>query len=427
MLRSMYERIMGALTTNRRHKAPRCARRGTPYPGSGSRRLALENLESRRLLTVTTLTLNSISDGNFAAPALAANAYQIAPASSPWTFSGDTGVSANGSAFTQGNPNAPNGTQVAFLKNNASMSQSVYLDAGVYNLSFLAAQRVNFQTQAQEIEVLIDGSEVGLVVPAGTAYGACQTWNFTVAAGQHTVELLGMSPSAADSTAFIDEVAISPVVDTLLNGGFEQPSLPANALATDPGGLPWQFSGTAGLVSNGNSAEAQNAPAGTQAGFVQASGSMSQTVYLDAGAYAISFQAAQGTTGGRRTTRISRFSSTACNTARSSRRAPPMPPTSRRRFRCRPGAHHRVAGHSPAGRRQRGLPRPGVDRHGQRLQRQQLRDTGHECGDLPVCGYRFGLGLLQRGRHRPTAAPTPPATPPPPAACRLPSSRATAA
>ena len=32
-------------------------------------------------------------------------------------------------------------------KNNASISQTVTLDAGVYNLSLLAAQRVNYQTQ----------------------------------------------------------------------------------------------------------------------------------------------------------------------------------------------------------------------------------------------------------------------------------------
>ena len=70
-------------------------------------------------------------------------------------------MSGNASAFTVGNPNAPDGTQVAFIKNNGSISQTVYLDAGVYNLSFLAAQRVNYQTQNQEIEVLIDGAEVG--------------------------------------------------------------------------------------------------------------------------------------------------------------------------------------------------------------------------------------------------------------------------
>jgi hypothetical protein len=285
MLRSIYQRIWDALRTNSRRKAPRQA----------PRRLAVESLESRRLMTVTTLTSNSISDGSFEAPALAAAAFQIAPASSPWQFSGDAGASSNASGFTVGNSNAPDGNQVAFLKNNASISQTVSLDAGVYNLSFVAAQRVNYQTQNQEIEVLIDNTDVGLIVPASTTYSAYQTSNFTVTAGTHTVELLGMSPANSDSTAFIDEVAIAPVVDTVLDGGFEQPALATNTLVTDPSGLPWQFSGTAGVASNGNSTEAQNAPAGTQVGFLQETGSMSQTVYLDAGTYQLSFLAAQGT------------------------------------------------------------------------------------------------------------------------------------
>ena len=238
----------------------------------------MEGLESRQLLTVTPLTLNSISDGSFAAPTLAADTYQIKPASSPWQFSGDSGVSANGSAFTIGNPNAPTGAQVAFLKDNATISQTVTLDAGVYNLSLAAAQRTNCQTQNQEIEVLIDGAEVGLVVPAGTTYTSYQTSNFTVTAGTHTVELLGISPQSSDSTAFITEVVITPVVDTISDGGFEQPALAADTLATDPTGMPWQFSGTAGVASNGNSTEAQNAPSGTQVGYVQGTGGMSQTV-----------------------------------------------------------------------------------------------------------------------------------------------------
>ena len=76
-----------------------------------------------------------------------------------------------------------------------------------------------------------------------------------------------MSPPSADSTAFIDNVAIAPVVDTILDGGFEQPPLVANAFATDPSGSAWQFTGTAGVAHNGsdfttNWTEAQNAPAG---------------------------------------------------------------------------------------------------------------------------------------------------------------------
>ncbi len=159
MLRSIYQRISSALKLNRGAKTPHRAR---------PRRLTIESLECRKLLTAT-LTLNSISDGSFEAPTLAANSYTIAPLGSPWQFTGDTGISGNSSGFTTGNPNAPNGTQVAFLKNNGTISQSVYLDAGVYDLSFLAAQRTNFQTQSQEIEVLVDGAEVGAIVPGSTS------------------------------------------------------------------------------------------------------------------------------------------------------------------------------------------------------------------------------------------------------------------
>jgi hypothetical protein len=301
MFRSICQRILGAFKTNGRRKAPRRV-----YP----RRLSVESLESRKLLTVTTLTLNSISDGNFAAPTLAKDAYQVAPnLSSPWQFSGDAGISADNSGFTNGNPNAPKGTQVAFIKDNASISQTVYLEAGVYDLSCIAAQRANYQTQNQEIEVLVDNVEAGLIVPQSNtnppgepvahAYVAFDSWNFTVqTTGTHTVEFLGLSPSGADSTAFIDEVAITPAVDSMVDGGFETPALPANDFQTDATGSAWQFSGTAGVARNGsafvtNWTEAQNAPAGAQVAYIQDTGSMSQTVYLDAGTYQVSFLAAQ--------------------------------------------------------------------------------------------------------------------------------------
>ncbi len=308
MLRSIFQRILGAFKTNSRRKAPRRTR-GSQYPGWGSRRLAVESLESRQLLTVTTLTFGSISDGSFEAPALPTSAYTVAPQSSPWKFSGIAGVSNNNSPFTQGNPNAPSGTQVAFIQDNASISQTVTLDAGVYNLSMFAAQRVNYQSQQQIIEVLIDGADVGLIVPNSpvivnnistvTNYAPYQTWNFTVATtGTHSVELLGLSPTSADSTAFIDEVAITPVVDTLLDGGFEGPALNPNAFQTAACGSAWQFSATAGIARNGsdfvtNWTEAQNAPVGVQVGYLQDYGSAVQSAFLDAGTYQLSFLAAQ--------------------------------------------------------------------------------------------------------------------------------------
>jgi hypothetical protein len=296
MLRSIYEGVLDAMAT---------ALRGRRAPGThgrrraGPRRLTMESLEGRRLLTTTTLTVNSVSDGNFAAPSLAPEAYQLDPGSSPWQFSGSAGVSANLSGFTVGNPAAPDGAQVGFIKDLGSASQTVYLEAGVYGLSMYAAQRFNYQTQPQEIEVLVDGVEAGVIVPSGTTYAPYESANFSVATtGAHSVELLGLIPAAADSTAFIDDVAITPVVDTLVDGDFGQENLAVNTYVTDPSGVSWQFSGTAGVAANGssftaNSSTTQLAPQGTEVAYVQDTGSINQTVYLDAGTYQVSFQSAQ--------------------------------------------------------------------------------------------------------------------------------------
>jgi hypothetical protein len=294
MLHSIYERIVGAFTTARRRK---------PHPKA--RRLSLESLENRKLLTATVLTVNSISDGNFAAPALTPGAYQVAPGSTPWQYAGNAGVSTNNSDFTRGDPRAPVGTQVAYIKDSGSISQVVSLDAGVYNLSLLAAQRINYQTQPQVVAVLVDGAQVGAFQPntpiapaTTTAYSAFQSMNFTVTQGLHTIELLGLTPNSVDSTVFVDEVAISPVVDGMVDGGFEEPALPLNAYAPDSTGSAWQFSGQAGIAKNGsnfvtNWTTAQNAPAGSQVAYLQGTGSMSQTVFLDAGTYQLDFLAAQ--------------------------------------------------------------------------------------------------------------------------------------
>ena len=68
-------------------------------------------------------------------------AYQYDPTGSPWTFSGYAGVAGNASAFTTGNPNAPQGSQVAFIQMTGSLSQSFNLAAGIYDVNLLAAQR----------------------------------------------------------------------------------------------------------------------------------------------------------------------------------------------------------------------------------------------------------------------------------------------
>ena len=82
MLRSIYQRISAAFGKSRRRAPGTPGRRAPARP----RRLTLESLESRELLTVTTLTYNSISDGSFEAPTLQNATYQLAPNTSTWQF-----------------------------------------------------------------------------------------------------------------------------------------------------------------------------------------------------------------------------------------------------------------------------------------------------------------------------------------------------
>jgi hypothetical protein len=93
-------------------------------------------------------------------------------------------VAGNGSGFTSGNPDAPEGAQVGFLEETGSFSQAVAgWAAGNYQISFDAAQRANFQASRQDFEVLVDGVVVGTFTPSGTSYQGYATAVFTVSAG----------------------------------------------------------------------------------------------------------------------------------------------------------------------------------------------------------------------------------------------------
>src|SRR5262249_38055478 len=155
---------------------------------------------------------NQPQDGGFETPSVGSggSAYLYDPSGSPWTFVGNAGVSGNGSGFTSGNPNAPQGSQVAFVQMTGSISQAVSFTAGSFAISFSAAQRRNFQSGSQAIQVQIDGVGVGTITPTGTSYATYSTNSFTVTAGTHTLAYVGLNPSGGDNTAFLDQVAISP-------------------------------------------------------------------------------------------------------------------------------------------------------------------------------------------------------------------------
>jgi hypothetical protein len=120
-------------------------------------------------------------------------------------------VTANGSAFTSGNP-SPVGMQVAFLQERSQISQTIQLAAGAYAVSFTAAQRGNYQASSRTIELLFDGAVVAKFTPSRTAYSTSPMISLAITtSGAHTVAFVSLNANGGDNTAFIDNVSINDV------------------------------------------------------------------------------------------------------------------------------------------------------------------------------------------------------------------------
>ena len=145
--------------------------------------------------------------------------YQYEPTGTAWSFSGTSGVAGNDSAFTSGNPSAPQGTQVAFLQNTGSIRQVLdFPEAGAYQISLSAAQRENNGPSDEEVEVEVDGTVVDIFTPAGTGYATATTASFNVTAGSHTITLVGVDPTGAAYTALLDQINVENAAPTSFSG-----------------------------------------------------------------------------------------------------------------------------------------------------------------------------------------------------------------
>jgi hypothetical protein len=163
---------------------------------------------SQSLTEQVNAATTGLQQGGFEAPAVGSS-FQYRPVGTAWTFAGNAGISGNGSGFTSGNPNAPEGTQVGFLQTTGSFSQTVAgMAAGTYRLTFSAAQRANAQASRQDFRVLVDGVAVGTFTPSGTGYSNL-TATFTVSAGSHTIAFQGLDSAGGDNTAFVDNVQMT--------------------------------------------------------------------------------------------------------------------------------------------------------------------------------------------------------------------------
>ena len=152
----------------------------------------------------------TVPNSGFETPSLGYGNFQADPTSAGWSFDGSAGISANGSGYTNGNPGAPESSQVAYIQGTGSISIPVTLQAGTrYCVTFSAAQRGNYNNGGEDFKLQFDGSAVvGTFKPAETRYDPGTSPLIIVDTPDHTLQFVGLDSGGGDNTAFIDAVGL---------------------------------------------------------------------------------------------------------------------------------------------------------------------------------------------------------------------------
>ncbi|QJE96916.1 DUF642 domain-containing protein [Luteolibacter luteus] len=157
----------------------------------------------------------TIPNFSFEAPALGggSGAYRYNPTGGSWTFNGTagngSGIAGNGSAF--GTPDAPHGSQVAFIQQNGTITQTLtgFTAGKAYTLNYLAAQRGgSYGGQTWDVKI---GSSIiqSNNVPGSTSFTS-HTANFVATGSSQTLSFVGTNINGGDRSVFIDNVSITP-------------------------------------------------------------------------------------------------------------------------------------------------------------------------------------------------------------------------
>ncbi len=163
--------------------------------------------------------INTNVNFGFETPAIGSGNFEYDPSGGSWTFNGaspnGSGILANGSAF--GNPNAPQGTQAAFIEEYGTASQILYgFNPGTtYTVTYSAAQRSgSSQNGGESWNVMIGNTVIATNNPGGTSY-ATYTATFTAATATNLLAFVGTDLAGGDNTVFIDNVKINPPVSQI--------------------------------------------------------------------------------------------------------------------------------------------------------------------------------------------------------------------
>jgi hypothetical protein len=161
-------------------------------------------------------TPNFVLNFGFETPTV--GTYQYNPPGGSWTFmaqsgANGSGITANNSLFSTGNPNAPQGLQSAFLQGTGSISQAIsgFVPGLKYQLVFAAAQRATYQHGGQTWSVKVDDLVIGNFSTALNATNYADfTAGFTASAPTHKLAFIGTDLNGGDNTVFLDNVRLTP-------------------------------------------------------------------------------------------------------------------------------------------------------------------------------------------------------------------------
>jgi hypothetical protein len=171
--------------------------------------LAVSSLFSAAALAATP----TIDNGSFETTTVGSG-YWYGNAASGWSFLDGAGVTANGTAW---NGAASDGAYFAFLQNTASITQTFTSTvAASYTFDFDLALRAGYAA-GQVVAVSLDGVELGQYT-ASLGWSSTTVSAYNIGAGSHTLSFAGITTNAGDTSAFLDNVAMSvsavPEADT---------------------------------------------------------------------------------------------------------------------------------------------------------------------------------------------------------------------
>jgi hypothetical protein len=219
------------------------------------------------------------------AGALAASTHRIVA-----SYSGDSANAAStSSVLSQTINKASSTTSLATSQTPSLLGVTVTFTAAVNGSA--PTGTVNFLDGGTSIASC---SSISLTGTGNLRTAACSTLSLLAGTHSITAAYAGDASNTASTSAALSQVVNSASLPTsLVNAGFEVPSLGSGYQYGPTGsGVGWSFNG-AGIQGNGSAWGATSAPEGTQTAFIQSTSTISQALNLNAGSYTLSFKAAQ--------------------------------------------------------------------------------------------------------------------------------------